>query len=299
MHFTEVKNFPAIVRRLETLGYLPITHGFYIDKNQKIVQHDTFYFTVPKSLQKTVDRFPWDTANPFIRGAIIQFERNNGILGPRGVSEGRLHKNVVQALLSPDAKPCPWRWRWALVNKANGTRIPEQLHIWAQGKGWVWHTLVNTGVLGSTPNGTWPIYQRLPRTTMRGTFPIPISWGQYRSLAGQTVPTWAGSPYRQSARGIVNGHPVTWQPYDDPGILWVNYFDAGRGIHYYPRAAYGFPQSAGCVEEPYANAPITYRWLHYGVPVSISPHQFSGKTSKAKQKLHDQLKTSDLRETES
>lgn len=58
------------------------------------------------------------------------------------------------------------------------------------------------------------------------------------------------------------------------GILWVNYFDDGRGIHYYPRASYGFPQSAGCVEEPYASAPVTYRYLHYGVPVTVSASVF-------------------------
>lgn len=268
--FLTPPEFPAIVSRLQELRYLPITRGFYLDSAGNIVHRDAFRFPVPRSLQREVDAYTWNAANPFIRGAVIQFERENGILKAAGMSEGTPHASVIRKILSPSAKPCPWHWRWVEVNKASGTRIPESLHLWVQGKGWVWHTVVNTGVLGSTPNGTWPVYQRLPHTTMRGVFPIPVSWATYHALSGQEVPQWAGSTLEQSAVGVVNGHPVRWQPYNDPGILWVNYFDDGRGIHYYPRAAYGFPQSAGCVEEPYASAPITYRLLHYGVPVTIS-----------------------------
>lgn len=266
--------FPRIVDRLQALGYLPLTQACIREADGTCQRHDAFRFPVPDSLQKTADQFAWDPENPFVRGAVVQFERVNGLLGPRGLSEGRLHTPVVAALFSAKAKPDPWRWRWVRVSKHAGTRIPEDLRIWRTGQSgkpgsWIFRTIVNTGVLGSTPDGTWPIYQRLPSTTMRGTFPEPISWGTYQSLAGQSVPQWTGSTLRQSARGLVNGHPVRWVPYDDPGILWVNYFDDGRGIHYYPRAAYGFPQSAGCVEEPYQAAPRVYRLLRYGVPVTV------------------------------
>jgi hypothetical protein len=185
-----------------------------------------------------------------------------------------LHRSVVKVQFNKKAKDDPWAWEWVYVTKVSGTKQPERLHIWEPGHGWIWHTRVNTGVLGSTPEGTWPIYQRLPKTTMRGVFPVPISWSAYHAMEGQQVPQWAGSSLMQSAVGIVNGHPVRWQPYSDPGILWVNYFDDGRGIHYYPRASYGFPQSAGCVEEPYKAAPVTYRLLHYGVPVTVSKEVF-------------------------
>jgi hypothetical protein len=270
-----VDGFPAAAGALQDLGYLPIVHAYIRGPNGQRVRHDAFLCPVPAALQKAADRYAWNSNNPFIRGAVVQFERADGILGQRGVSYGRLRPSVIRALLSTKAKPDPWTWEWVYVTKAAGTKQSERLHIWESGKGWVWRTPVNTGVLGSTPDGTWPVYQRLPKTTMRGVFPVPISWAQYHALAGQTVPQWTGGSLRMSARGMVNGHPVTWQPYDDPGILWVNYFDNGRGIHYYPRASYGFPQSAGCVEEPYKAAPITYRLLHYGVPVTVSREAFS------------------------
>jgi hypothetical protein len=271
---TALPTFPRIVRRLQSLRYLPLTHAYIHGPNGSRIRHDAFLWPVPAALQHAVDRYAWNAQNPFIRGAVIQFERANGILGKRGVSYGRLHRSVVNALFSKKAKADPWAWEWVYVTKGSGTNQPERLHIWKHGHGWIWHTRVNTGVLGSTPEGTWPIYQRLPKTTMRGVFPVPISWSAYHAMEGQQVPQWAGSSLMQSAVGIVNGHPVRWQPYSDPGILWVNYFDDGRGIHYYPRASYGFPQSAGCVEEPYKAAPVTYRLLHYGVPVTVSKEVF-------------------------
>lgn len=285
-------SFENIVSRLQSLGYLPLTHAFIHGRGGVRIRHDAFLWSVPHPLQIAVDEYAWNPGNPFIRGAVVQFERYNGILGPLGVSEGTLHAAVVRRLFSDSVKRDPVPWEWVYVTKANGSRAPEMLHIYERGthrvlasfgsvhrgvsvkNGWVWGTVVNTGVLGSTPNGTYLVYQRLPKTTMRGVFPIPISMAGYNALAGQQVPQWAGSKLMQSARGMVNGHPVRWQPYQDPGILWVNYFDAGRGIHYYPRASYGFPQSAGCVEEPYSSAPVTYRLLHYGVPVTISGNAF-------------------------
>jgi hypothetical protein len=269
--------FRRAVWHLQSLGYLPIVHATIHGSDGTHARHDNFLWPVPAALQKTADQYAWNAQNPFIRGAIIQFERANGLLGPKGVSNGKLHKAVLKVLLSSKARKDPWGWEWTLVNKAAGTNIPERLSVWTPSQGWVWHTRVNTGVLGATPNGTWPIYQRLPSTTMRGVFPVPVSPLTYAALKGQQVPQWAGSTFLQPARGLVKGHPVRWQPYSDPGIKWVNYFDDGRGIHYYPRAAYGFPQSAGCVEEPLESARIAYGLLHYGVPVTVSKATFQGK----------------------
>ena len=262
--------FPMVINRLQFLGYLHITRAFIHDSDDAHIRHDAFLWPIPAPLQKAADQYPWNPKNPFIRGAVIQFERINGILGPKGVSEGRLHKIVIRFILADSAKPDPYPWQWVYVTKAMGTKQPEYLHLWEHGMGYIWHTRVNTGVLGSTPDGTWPVYQRLPSTTMRGVFPIPVSRQAYSALEGQQVPQWAGSILKQSAVGVVNGHPVRWQPYNDPSIKWVSYFDDGRGIHYYPRASYGFPQSAGCVEEPRKAAKIIYGLLHYGVPVTVS-----------------------------
>lgn len=263
-------SFSVTVSRLQSLGYLPVTRAFFHNANGQKIRHDAFRFPVPKALQDSADQYAWNWQNPFIRGALVQFERANGILQATGVSHGDMHAAVYRALLSPQAKKDPWKWEWVLVDKYAGSQHPETLYLWKEGKGFRYHTRCNTGVLGSTPDGTWFVYQRLPSTTMQGVFPVPVSWSAYRSLAGQQVPQWLGSSLMQPARGMVNGHPVHWVPYRDPGILWVNYFDDGRGIHYYPRAAYGFPQSAGCVEEPLAHARVVFHLLHYGVPVTIA-----------------------------
>ena len=272
----EASTFQRVIWHLQSLGYLPIVHAFIRGYGNTETRHDHFLWPVPVALQHAADQYAWNAQNPFIRGAVIQFERANDLLGPKGVSEGRIHLDVEKKIMSTSAKPDPFPWQWVYVTKADGTKQPESMSLWEGGqgmhpaRGYIWHTRVNTGVMGATPNGTWPIYQRLPSTTMRGVFPVPVSWLTYATLENQKVSQWTGSTLMQSAVGVVNGHPVRWQPYNDPDIKWVNYFNDGLGIHYYPRAAYGFPQSAGCVEEPLSAAKITYGLLHYGVPVTVS-----------------------------
>jgi hypothetical protein len=41
-------------------------------------------------------------------------------------------------------------------------------------------------------------------------------------------------------------------------------------VHGFPRAAYGFPQSLGCVELPIPNAAIAWTYIHYGTPVTVA-----------------------------
>jgi len=43
--------------------------------------------------------------------------------------------------------------------------------------------------------------------------------------------------------------------YADPGIPWISYFDGSSALHGFIRATYGWPQSLGCVEMPFASAP--------------------------------------------
>lgn len=95
-------------------------------------------------------------------------------------------------------------------------------------------TLANTGVSQSpSPIGTWPVYLRYHVQDMSGYTP----WGTY---------------------------------YNDPGVPDVNYFHGGDAVHGFPRAAYGFPQSLGCVELPLAEASIAWTVIHYGTPVTVA-----------------------------
>ena len=95
-------------------------------------------------------------------------------------------------------------------------------------------TLVNTGIsVAPTALGTYPVYERFLSTTMSGTNPD-------------------GSHY------------------SDPDIQWVSYFNGGDALHEFPRYSYGFPQSLGCVEMPFASAETVFPFTPIGTLVTIN-----------------------------
>lgn len=109
---------------------------------------------------------------------------------------------------------------------------PEYVTVWRDGVN-VFTTLANTGIpQAPTAAGTWPVYARYRTTTMKGTEP--------------------------------NG-----QHYSDPGIPWVSYFHGGDALHGFLRAQYGFPQSLGCVEMPYASAHTVWPYTPLGTLVTV------------------------------
>jgi lipoprotein-anchoring transpeptidase ErfK/SrfK len=96
-------------------------------------------------------------------------------------------------------------------------------------------TLVNTGISDApTETGTYPVYERFLSTTMSGTNPD-------------------GSHY------------------SDPDIQWVSYFNGGDALHEFPRYSYGFPQSLGCVEMPFASAQTVFPYTPIGTLVTVNP----------------------------
>jgi peptidoglycan hydrolase-like protein with peptidoglycan-binding domain len=111
--------------------------------------------------------------------------------------------------------------------------LPENLELWSDN-----HLLLttdaNTGI-PATPTylGTFPIYERLPFQIMRG----------------------------KNLNGV---------PYADP-VHWIDYFAGGDAVHGFLRAAYGFPQSLGCVEVPLNVAPTIYQTVNYGTLVTVNP----------------------------
>ena len=111
-------------------------------------------------------------------------------------------------------------------------KSPETLTIWHNGRV-VFRNLANTGIpVAPTTIGTAPVYLR----------------------------------YRFQ---IMRGHNPDGSKYADP-VAWVAYFRAGEAVHYFPRYSYGFPQSLGCVELPYAPAKRAWPYLTYGSLVTVA-----------------------------
>ena len=110
---------------------------------------------------------------------------------------------------------------------------PEQLTLYVAGQA-RFHTLVNTGIsVSSTATGTYPVYLRYTSQTMSGTNPDGTH-------------------------------------YSDPGIPWVSYFNGGDALHGFIRATYGWPQSLGCVEMPFAAAKTIWPSTPIGTLVTVS-----------------------------
>lgn len=259
----EPHDWQQVWQILALTGYVHMVYGTYMGQYGGMHTVAAWNIPVPRALQKISDNWGYSPFNPAFRSGLIQFERAEHLLRRKGISRGRVTPEVLQALGAPIPSN-PFPFQWVEVDK---TAHPEHLKIWQvpaapQGKAqghWIYQTVVNTGVMHSTPDGSWPIYQRLAKTTMTGKFPIAVSLHAYHLLPA-------------AERGIYHGHHVRWQHYIAPNVHFVNYFYDGRAIHFYPRKGYGWPQSAGCVEEPYTHARQVYALLHYGDIVSVLGH---------------------------
>jgi lipoprotein-anchoring transpeptidase ErfK/SrfK len=109
---------------------------------------------------------------------------------------------------------------------------PEKVTLYENGRK-TFTTLANTGVADApTQSGTYPVYLRFTVTTMSGVMPD-----------GET--------------------------YHDPGIPWVSYFHGGDALHGFIRSSYGYPQSLGCVEMPFAEAAVLWPHTPIGTLVTV------------------------------
>ena len=110
--------------------------------------------------------------------------------------------------------------------------LPQKLKLYLNGR-LKYTSFVNTGIsVAPTQSGTFPVYLHYVTTTMSGTNP--------------------------------NG-----STYHDPGIPWVSYFNGGDALHGFLRGSYGWPQSLGCVEMPFANAGVVWPHTPIGTLVSV------------------------------
>lgn len=112
------------------------------------------------------------------------------------------------------------------------TASHETLTLFVAGRP-VFHALVNTGIsVAPTSLSTHPVYLRYTTTTMSGTNPDGTH-------------------------------------YNDPGIPWVSYFYGGEALHGFIRSTYGWPQSLGCVEMPFASAKRVFPYTPIGTLVTV------------------------------
>jgi len=144
---------------------------------------------------------------------------------------GVLDPQVWSALLGAVTRPADNLDRAGYTYALVDKAIPETMTVWHDGRV-VLRANVNTGIpQAPTSDGTYPVYERLASQVMKGVNP--------------------------------NG-----SPYADP-VAWVAYFNGGDAVHYIARADYGFPQSLGCVELPYAQAEAIWPALSYGTLVTV------------------------------
>jgi hypothetical protein len=214
---------------LAQLGYLPVsfTPAGQLAAPQELAQpqEGTFgwRFTEPAAL---VAQWTPGTSNVLTKGAVMRFEDKHAM-----TTDGEAGPGVWSALLTDVSAGSVTAdaYNYVFVSKT----LPQRATVYSNGAS-VYSTLANTGITGAeTDAGTFPVFEHLTVTTMRGTNPD-------------------GSKYV------------------DPGIPWVSYFNGGDALHGFVRPGYGYPQSVGCVELPPDNAAVVYPYTPIGTLVTVS-----------------------------
>lgn len=222
---------------LAQLGYLPmswsddlggtITPGNRAEQIAAAYSPPTGSFTWQSGYPSAIHSF-WQAGQPNLleKGAIMGFEADHN-MSPDGEVSPAVWKAVLKA--ADNDKRNTHGYSYAVATQS----APESLEIWHDGHVTL-DSVANLGIPSDpTPNGTYPVYEKLPFQIMQGTNP-------------------GGSHYA------------------DP-VQWVSYFNGGSAVHYFNRGSYGYPQSLGCVELPYTAAEESYSILPYGTLVTVTP----------------------------
>jgi peptidoglycan hydrolase-like protein with peptidoglycan-binding domain len=160
-----------------------------------------------------------------LQGAITTYQHDRGL-----TVDGLVGHDTWQQLISDDLAGRQASRPFTYI--AADLTQPQRLTLYANGTP-VIKSPVNSGVAGArTPTGTWPIYARYTKKTMRGTNPD-------------------GSHYV------------------DHDVPWDNFFYGGDAVHAFDRASFGSPQSVGCVELPLAAAAKVWPYMPIGTLVTI------------------------------
>jgi hypothetical protein len=224
---------------LASLGYLPVTFTPSSEAPMTLADQisalysppdGTFAWRYPNTPASLQAMWSPGADNVLLQGAVMAFESQVGL-----TTDGQIGPAVWAKLLQASTSPAA---ATAATNPDGYTyafvskSLPENMTVWHDGAVVV-QTAVNTGIPGyDTADGTFPVYERLQTQVMKGTNP--------------------------------NG-----TPYADP-VAWVAYFDGGQAVHYIDRASFGYPQSLGCVEAPYAEAEQAWPYLTMGSLVTVT-----------------------------
>jgi len=209
---------------LHKMGYLPFGVKDYKKiKNEYRVILRWDAKTVPRKL---VELSITSKYSILYKSAVLRFERDYNVrFNPDNTSLASVI--LFKAYKSGFKAKKPFVWVYV------DQHIPQKVYVWENGK-YIFESLANTGVMGTTNTGTYMVYLRFRKTAMKGTF------------------------------------PGTNKTYNDPDVPWVNYFYRGEALHGFPRRRYGYPQSAGCVELPIPKARKLYEILYKYAIVTLS-----------------------------
>lgn len=224
---------------LSTLGYLPLYWSPGAGGRMSGVPGGRAATQQELAYSPPIGTFTWQRGYPAaLRGQWDPYAANPLVRGAVMAFRAQHHLAIT-----PATGRRFWRKLFAAAergqrNKAGYTyavaskAAPETLTIWHNGRV-VMRTLANTGIpIQPTADGTFPVYLRYRFQVMRGINPD-------------------GSHYA------------------DP-VSFVAYFNGGDAVHYFPRGSYGYEQSLGCVELPYAEAEQAWPYLTYGSLVTVT-----------------------------
>lgn len=217
---------------LAELHYLPVTFTPGTAQTSPSQQvNGTFTWAYPALPPTLSSQWVLGTDNIILQAALKTFQSQSK-LPVTGQVDPTTWSDLVTA--ANDNTLDPATYDYVDVNENVGVSTNETLTLYVAGKS-TFSTPVNTGIEPvPTALGTFAVYERFTSTTMSGLNPDGTK-------------------------------------YSDPDIPWVSYFNGGDALHGFIRSEYGFPQSLGCVEMPFAAAKTIFPYTPIGTLVTVRP----------------------------
>ena len=225
---------------LAQLGYLPVTWHPQAPLARTRAEFERAVYVAPHGQFAFLGDVPqplralWTpgSSSQVLQSALTSFDRSERLPPGSGLST-KFWSTLLRLGRRPALHRNPDGFTYAIADKNTGNNQPETFTIFQDGRV-VLETAANTGIsVSPTADGTYAVYLKFQNQVMKGVSPF------------------GGS-------------------YADP-VSWISYFNGSDAVHYIYRAQYGFPQSFGCVELPWAAAEKSYGLLQLGTLVTIEP----------------------------